>query len=90
MRIEDDPQFLAWLEEWFSGAITIATLQLRYQELLVSRQSRTALSVRPIYNGVSGEFLVVNDFKLPKEGASARTVEVISEAWLNDLQDDRT
>lgn len=36
--IDDDPQFLDWIESWIEGDMEIADLREKYRDLLLSRR----------------------------------------------------
>ncbi|WP_455273665.1 hypothetical protein [Rhizobium herbae] len=37
LRVDNDPVFLAWIEEWIAGDVSIKEVQQRYAALLMSR-----------------------------------------------------
>lgn len=37
LRVDNDPVFLAWIEEWIAGDVSIKEVQERYAALLMSR-----------------------------------------------------
>lgn len=45
MPIDDDPEFLGWVELWINGEYDISELRSRYNALM-TRRSRRALLVR--------------------------------------------
>jgi hypothetical protein len=43
--IEDDPRFLAWIDEWVAGAISMADVQQRYAQMLDARRQARRLQM---------------------------------------------
>lgn len=39
--IDDDPQFIRWIENWIAGDIEIADLREKYRDLLLSRRQKS-------------------------------------------------
>jgi hypothetical protein len=48
MPIDDDPEFLGWVELWISGEYDISDLRSRYNDLTIRRaqRSKSGLDVR--------------------------------------------
>jgi hypothetical protein len=48
MPIDDDPEFLGWVEFWISGEYDISDLRSRYNDLTIRRaqRSKSGLDVR--------------------------------------------
>jgi hypothetical protein len=88
LRSERDPVFLAWIEEWIAGHISIRELQERYASLLMSRD-RTGIAPNDdvatvLMEEIRQELPEVGDVGLRRAIERSKTTRAIDAAWKID------
>jgi len=88
LRSESNPVFLAWIEEWIAGDISIREVQERYKFLLMSRDRTGSVPNDEAATVLMDELLQ----EIPELGAvgirraveRSRTTRAIDTAWKSD------
>ncbi|WP_426124519.1 hypothetical protein [Pararhizobium sp. PWRC1-1] len=82
LRSERDPAFLAWIEEWIAGDISIKEVQERYAALLLSRD-KTGLSSDDtvLMEEIREQFPEIRDVRTRRAVERTKTTRAIEAAW---------
>lgn len=82
LRSESDPVFLAWIEEWIAGDISIKEVQERYTALLLSRD-KTGLGSNDaaLPEEIRDRISEIRDVQIERAVELTDTTKGIDTAW---------
>ena len=85
LRSERDPVFLAWIEEWIAGDISIREVQERYATLLLSRD-KTGLSSNDtaLLEDIRDQIPELRDVQIQRAVERTKTTRAIDAAWRSE------
>lgn len=85
LRSERDPAFLAWIEEWIAGDISIKEVQERYAALLLARD-KTGLSSNDtaLLEDIRDQIPEIRDVQIQRAVERTKTTRAIDAAWKSD------
>ena len=85
LKMETDPLFLGWIEEWIAGEVSIQEVQRRYGELLQSRDKNSLKSydvaTTAVLKELREEIPELGDFAPRHAKDRSQTTHVVNAAW---------
>ena len=88
LRVDHDPVFVAWIEEWIAGDVSINEVQQRYAALLLSRDKSVIanddIGVIALMDEIRQDFPGAGDVKVQRAVERSKTTRAINAAWQND------